>query len=527
MADPGAVNTTAKVSLKDQIAERFAADRSEWEALACNNKDQIGRSIDEIDRWVGRIAGCMAIKNSSITIANSGQIDPDQFSHGDRTISDSFGFLEGGQLMNALGNNNDCLIHSFLTCVSPIFRTVVEEARIKIAGYFRRFILPTIQNLHNVKQKDVDTMRERLRSYHFLTGGEINILSSHYQVPIINIQDGESPLERSMEIFPTRMDTAFWNSKNGAYNGPFYMIHGDDTHFTPVMYAGSYEIRRRDGDLIQIASEITKERDDVFGEASTEAEKLEIVKQDYIYLIQPTVDSFKKEIVESNSSITKSLKLSNFLEILTPITKQYIDDIIQQGLIDQELKEKAYTTVHTALLQELSKKNASSSTLSSTSSNTSSATPNAPSNNISKLEEYAFQAGLTDDDALLIAIKASKNESKGTTPANRVPGNPLQSPSLTRTDSTNSVFENDNNNTINLRGTIPSRITDTLVKNPIKLTTSGNILRTLSGITATVDKTSGKYTATVYEPVKSGGKRNTKKAMRVKKQKTKKLKRSK
>ena len=53
------------------------------------------------------------------------------------------------------------------------------------------------------------------------------------------------------------------------------------------------------------------------------------------------------------------------------------------------------------------------------------------------------------------------------------------------------------------------------------------VLRTLSGITATINENSGKYTATVYEPVKRGGKRNTKKAIRIKKQKTKKLKRSK
>ena len=110
MADPG----TVKMSLKDQIAARFKADRSEWEALVCDNKDQIGQSIDEIDQWVRRIAECMAVKNGITTIENSDQIGPDQFSHGIETISGSFGILQGGQLMNALGNNNDCLIHSFL-----------------------------------------------------------------------------------------------------------------------------------------------------------------------------------------------------------------------------------------------------------------------------------------------------------------------------------------------------------------------------------------------------------------------------
>jgi hypothetical protein len=513
MAEPG-VNPAPKVSLKDQIAKRFAADRSEWDALVCDNKDQIGRSIDEIDRWVRRIAECMAVKNGDTTIANSDQIGPDQFSHGVRTISGSFGILQGGQLMNALGNNNDCLIHSFLTCVSPTFRTVVEEARMKIAGYFRRFILPTIQNLHNVKPSDVTIMRERLQSYHFLTGAEINILSSHYQVPIINIQDGGGPLERSIEIFPTQTDTAFWNSKNGSYDGPFYIIHGDDTHFTPVMYAGSYQIRQKRADLMKIASDITKSRADVFEAESDEAAKLEIVKQDFIYRIKPIIDSFKHEIVPSNNSESNSIKLSSILEILTPVTNQYIDDIIQQGLIVDTLKDKAYTTVHTALLQELSKKNASSTT------------PNAPLNDISELEKFAGQAGLTDDDALSMAIKASKNQSNGTARANTVPGNLLQPPSLTHIVNTSPI-----NRTPELTRQVHERIGNALLKpfstNPINLSRSGNVLRTLSGITATVGETSGKYTATVYEPVKRGGKRNTKKAMRVKKQKTKKLKRSK
>ena len=464
MADPG----TVKMSLKDQIAARFKADRSEWEALVCDNKDQIGQSIDEIDQWVRRIAECMAVKNGITTIENSDQIGPDQFSHGIETISGSFGILQGGQLMNALGNNNDCLIHSFLTCVISTFRTVIEEARIKIAGYFRRFILPTIQNLHNVKPKDVTIMRERLQSYHFLTGAEINVLSSHYQVPIINIQDGDNHLERTMEIFPTQTDISFWNSKNGTYNGPFYLIHGDNTHFTPVAYGGNYQIRQRRADLMKIASDITKAHDDVFGKAFEESAKLEIVKQDFKNLIQPIVDNFKKEIVNSNNSKTKSIELSSILEILTPVTKQYIDDIIEQRLIDNTLKDKAYTTIYTVLLQELSKKN------------TTSTTPNAPSNDISELEKFAGQAGLTDEDALSMAIKASKNQSTVIKPANIVPGMPL-----------------------------PSR---------------SKILRTVSMKAKIGNGENTQYSATVYEPIKSGGKRNTKKDMRVKKQKTKKLK---
>ena len=454
MAYPEAVNSTAKVNLKDQIAKRFAADRSEWDALVCDKKDQIGRSINEIDQWVRTIAECL---NSHASIAKNDKIGLDQFSQGVRTISESFGILKGGILMDALGNNNDCLIHSFLTCVSPTFRTVVKIARMKIAGYFRRFILPTIQNLHNVKPADVSIIRERLHSYHFLTGAEINILSSYYQVPIISIQDGNEPLQQSMEIFPTQTDTVFWNNKNNNYDGPFYVIHGDESHFTPVKYGNTYEINVKKDAIMELSSKITKARDSIFESAHDEAKKLETVKQDYIYRIQPTVDSFKKEIVDSNTSETKSLKLSSILEILTPITNQYIDYIIEHNLIDKTLKDKAQAIIYTALLQELSKKN------------TSSTTSNAPSINISELEKIAGQAGLTDKDALSIAIKASTGES-------------------------------------------------VIVK----------VLRSMKQIKARIDNgEETQYSATVYEPensVVNGGKRNTKKAKRAKKQKTKKLK---
>ena len=115
---------------------------------------------------------------------------------------------------------------------------------------------------------------------------------------------------------------------------------------------------------------------------------------------------------------------------------------------------------------------------------------------------------------------------------NTVPGNSLQSPSRTRPETMEGVIlKNGEEHIRSVERSIGNSILGAIGKNPINLTTSGKVLRTLSGITAAIGENSGKYTATVYEPVAShrsnGGKRNTKKAMRVKKQKTKKLKRSK
>ncbi len=492
MAVPG--NTTPKVSIEKVVENRFAKDRAEWNALECDNKDQTGRSINDLDRWVRSIAECLAIKNGVTTIANSDQIGPDQYSHGIHTISRSFGILAGGQLMNALGNNNDCLIHSFLTCVSPTFRNVVEQSRIRIAGYLRRFVLPTIiESSYNQADANIIYLLHRLESYHFLTGGDIDFLSSHYQVPIINIQDGNGPLQRSMEIFPKINNTNFWNSKSGTYTGPFYVIHGDDTHFTPVIYGGAYEIKERRADLIKIASDITQAHAAVFEAASEESAKLETVKEDFRYRIQPIIVSIKKDMAASNNTNveSKSITSSSMLEVLTPITKQYVDDIIDQNLIDIKLKDQIYAAIYTVLLEELAT-NTKNNNKALTTSNVSTTTSNVSTNDIKKIEEYAGQYGLSDEDALLKAIKASLNESTGVGSA---------------------------------RGSSSNQVTQVKPASPVSINQS--MLRTMSMKARIGNGPETQYSATVYKPataVVNGGKRNTKKAKRAKKQKTKKLK---
>ena len=59
---------------------------------------------------------------------------------GDGSVHEVFGgnFLR----MHASGNNHDCLIHSFLTCVSTEFRTLGVPSRNEFANLFRRGIFP-------------------------------------------------------------------------------------------------------------------------------------------------------------------------------------------------------------------------------------------------------------------------------------------------------------------------------------------------------------------------------------------------
>jgi predicted RecB family endonuclease len=207
--------------------------------------------------------------------------------------------------------------------------------------------------------------------------------------------------------------------------------------------------------------------------ASEENAKVELVKQDFKDRIQPIMVSIKKEIEDSknNNQQKKSIKMSSMLEILTPLTEEYIEDIIRQKLIGRELLEKVRAVIHTTLVDELS-------------NNISSNTSHTSSDKMKKLEQFAGQYGLNDEDALSQAIKASLGES-----------------------------------------------TDTLVKpmniSPVSpASEKQKVLRSITKIVAKIGtgpETS--YSVNVYEPtVSKGGKRKTKKAKRAKKQKTKKLK---
>ena len=439
-----------------------------WESLICDRKDQVPNTIQEIDEWITRITSCMGV------VADArDQIGRDPSEH---IISPSFGLIAGGQLMNALGNNNDCLIHSFLSCVSRSFRKFSEEIRSTLASFFRRFVLPTIPGID-------PNVRDRLKSYQFLTGGEIEFLSIHYQIPIINLQDGDHEIERSMEIFPP-LNHSFWEGKMDSYTGPFYLIHGDNTHFTPIAYGGVYPMRLHFGSVKRVTDTITAEHAAVFEAAAEDNAKLDVVKQDFKGRLQPIMTSIKKEVADAkiNNKQTKSIKMSSMFELLMPMAEEYIEDIIQQKLIGEELLEQARVAIRTALIEELS-------------NNISSNTPNASSDKIKKLEEFVGQQGLSDDDALLMAIKASLNESTAVKPANT-----------------------------------PMPVQPKTQVVAVSMPGNQKVHRKLSRVTARIDNGADEeYSVTVYEPVavtsSKGGKRNTKKAKRVKKHNTKKTKR--
>jgi hypothetical protein len=475
---------------KSIMKQQWENDQKEWDDLLCPGKETIPINIQAIGTWITTITKCMKAmpgKGVQIEQDSSGHVVSAAFTTNDSSVN-----LGGGQLMDALGDNNDCLIHSFLTCVSVVFRKYDRGVRSKIASHFRRFVLPTIPGID-------PNVRDRLRSYNFLTGGEIEFLSIHYQIPIVNLQDGDHEIERTMEIFPPR-EHIFWNGKDDTYTGPFYFIHGDNAHFTPVRFNGSsYEMRFNYGKVKEIADKITAEHASVFEAVAGENEKIEKAKEDFKGILQPDMASIKKEMAASNNGNkqTKSLKMSGMLEILKFSAEKYINDIIKSKIIDESLREKARTAIYTTLLDELYKNMSS--------------TVNAPSSEkISKLEQLEKtygQSGMSNADALTQAIKASLGEST-----------PVSGNSTTTAEPVKPV-------------TTPVSGNSTTTPEPVNPATGNSkILRTISNITAKIGNVSTQYSATVYKPVanaatlSTGGKHKTKKLNRAKKQKTKKLK---
>lgn len=461
---------------KSIMAQQWENEQKEWNALVCPDKDVVLNAISEIGAWVTRIANCMNAVPSKIQIMpdSSGHVVSAAFTTDDSSLN-----LSGGQLMDALGDNNDCLIHSFLTCVSVQFRKYDRNVRSKLASYFRRFILPTIPGID-------PNVRKRLQSYNFLTGGEIEFLSIRYRIPIVNLQDGDHAIERSMEIFPPKENT-FWKGKDDTYTGPFYFIHGDNAHFTPIRFNGSvYDMKFNYGKIKEIADKITAEHDAVFEAVAGENEKLEKVKDGFKGVLEPDMASIKKEMAMLNkdNKQSRSIKISSMLEILKFSAEKYVNDIIKSKLIDESLQEKARTAIYTTLLDELSK---------NISSNVN--TPISSSNKINKLEQLekiSGQSGMSNSDALSQAIKASLGESANTIVK---PANALVKPANTPL--------------------------------PVALTSGKQkVLRSMTKIVAKIGTgPESLYDVNVYEPVTiNGGKHKTKKFKRSKKRNTKKLK---
>jgi hypothetical protein len=207
-------------------SDKLLEEKTEWEALTliCPRKETFPNNLTKLHTWVQTIATCLKAVTD-----NNDKIGPDPYTNG-YELREYFEPLQGGILMDADGANNDCLIHSFLTCVCPHFRKYERLIRRKIARYFRRFIATQI---HNINQGV-------LHSFLPLSTSELDFLCKQYDVPFIVVKGSMYPVDREMELLP-KDDEKFWDDNENSISLIYYIIHGSGSHFTPVAWNKLYE----------------------------------------------------------------------------------------------------------------------------------------------------------------------------------------------------------------------------------------------------------------------------------------------
>ena len=110
-------------------------------------------TIKDVNDWILSVTRNGKIFNASTP---SGQ---NSIRASKRTLPAEFGNkLRGAIVMEADSQNNDCLIHSFLTCISEAFRQITDEQRSMVAAFFRRYIMPVLPPIIpiHLEQKEQD-----------------------------------------------------------------------------------------------------------------------------------------------------------------------------------------------------------------------------------------------------------------------------------------------------------------------------------------------------------------------------------
>jgi hypothetical protein len=108
-------------------------------------------SIAGLDEWIGTVVGRMLDVGIDLTAEGANEEGVYETS---QRLPDTFGELGGAILMNASGDGNDCLIHSFLTTTCSAFQTLSELGRIAVARHFRTVVLAKLRHFQNIPKFD-------------------------------------------------------------------------------------------------------------------------------------------------------------------------------------------------------------------------------------------------------------------------------------------------------------------------------------------------------------------------------------
>jgi len=446
-------------------AERLAEEDAEWSKLGCSKNIPI--TIEDLRQWVLQVAECLKVKPS-----NTDQIGIDPYTNG-YNLRGYFGPLQGGKLMNAMGTNNDCLIHSFLTCVCPIFRQYATEIRINIARYFRRFVATQLP----------DARPQSLNSFNFLETGDLEVLCKYFHVPFIVVSGSLFPVDRSFDIQPYEEDP-FWKDREEKTDQPYYVIHGSGSHFTPVSWNQSkgdkYEfIGQSHRQLIEISARIEQEKRD---DMDTNLQRI-LHTNEAIYDFlkgNPEIQQIKQRINAQQTSNGKSSIINTVVLRLAALIREEIDRL--EPAIDYR-KDHGYQNMMNYI-----------SSLSGGANNAQSAQLQQAANTTPKF--------VPEDMELAAAIEASKKTYEEEQAKKKNSTNTAAQAEADLAEAVLKSLESAKQEGVKTATSeqlnAPSNVQQP-IKNAKPALSANDVLRRMSNITATIAGNSTQYDATVYK----------------------------
>ncbi len=141
--------------------------------------------------------------------------------------------------MESSGDNNDCLIHSFLTATCPTFRRYPKKHKNTIARTFRTKVFPLLPEVQ--KHSEKAAILELVASEEFLTDREVGILAKTYtNILTFEPKIGSNPEKAVLHENPAKP------------KGAVYLISNrGNLHFESVKTdKGGYFIERAEADSI-------------------------------------------------------------------------------------------------------------------------------------------------------------------------------------------------------------------------------------------------------------------------------------
>uniref|UniRef100_A0A6C0IGX5 Uncharacterized protein n=1 Tax=viral metagenome TaxID=1070528 RepID=A0A6C0IGX5_9ZZZZ len=184
-------------------------------------------NLDSLNTWIQRIAQQRGERYNGPDV-----LVPEK---GSNILGHEFGVLSGGIQMKSSENRNDCLIHSFLSSVSPAFRKLTLALRNAIASTFRREVLPLLTDFQNLPRYEDEEDNDNLEGGEFLSDDIGERLSARFLIGILFVQRGN-----------TKRNKSFAESKNPKMSDRSIVIHGTRAHFTPVKIGENYIIDSND-----------------------------------------------------------------------------------------------------------------------------------------------------------------------------------------------------------------------------------------------------------------------------------------